>query len=225
MSLILLVEDADLLADSIAQGLQEEGFTVAVCPTGRCALTRATAHDLDAVVLDLGLPDLDGADVLLQLRAAGEQMPILVLTARDAVAARVQVLEAGADDYLVKPFAFAELLARIRALLRRVRAPRWAPLACGDLRLDAGEQGILVGERAVHLSPRERDLLEYFLRRQGEVVTRAGILRDVFGYEFDPGTNVLDVHMAHLRKKLLGSSTRLETVRGRGFRLLSAGGK
>jgi two-component system copper resistance phosphate regulon response regulator CusR len=224
---VLLVEDTARLAQSIARGLREEGFSVEVEASGHASLLRAGRHDLDALILDLGLPDQDGVEVLLALRAAGQQMPVLVLTARDAVASRVQALEAGADDYLIKPFAFEELLARLKALLRRSSAPRWAPLACGDVRLDPSMTGAYVGERAVPLSPRERSLLELLLRRQGDTVTRAEIHREVFGYEFDPGTNVVDVHLAHLRRKLKPSTTRLETVRGQGFRLLppAAGGR
>jgi DNA-binding response OmpR family regulator len=171
------------------------------------------------MVLDLGLPDMDGIEVLSRARADGLVLPILVLTARDAVESRVRALEAGADDYLVKPFAFAELLARLRALLRRAASPRWAPLACADLRLDPGTAGAHVGGREVPLSPRERSLLEFLLRRQGEIVGRAEILREVFGYDFDPGTNVIDVHLAHLRRKIDSSTVKLETVRGVGFRL------
>ncbi len=219
MPKILLVEDTARLAASIGRGLTEEGFTVEVVVNGGAALPRAAPRDLDALVLDLGLPDLDGIEVLAALRAAGHQMPILVLTARDAVESRVQALEAGADDYLVKPFAFAELLARLKALLRRASAPRWAPLSCGNLRLEPDSSAAHIAERTVPLSPRERSLLELFLRRQGETVTRPEIHRDAFGYDFDPGTNVVDVHVAHLRRKLMGSTAHLETVRGRGFRL------
>jgi DNA-binding response OmpR family regulator len=219
MTSLLVVEDTPRLAASLSRDLTEEGFATDIVGTGADALKRIARRDLDAMVLDLGLPDMDGIEVLSRARLDGLVLPILVLTARDAVESRVRALEAGADDYLVKPFAFAELLARLRALLRRAAAPRWAPLACADLRLDPSTAGAHVGPREIALSPRERSLLELLLRRQGDVVGRAEILREVFGYDFDPGTNVIDVHLAHLRRKIESSAVKLETVRGVGFRL------
>jgi DNA-binding response OmpR family regulator len=214
---ILLVEDNARLAASLSKGLLESGFTVEVAPTGEAALDRLGRHDADAVILDLGLPDLDGLEVLSRARAAGVVAPVLVLTARDAVESRVDALNRGADDYLVKPFAFEELLARLRALARRAAAPRWAPLAYGDLRIDS--EGAFVAGRPVRLSPRERALLQHLLRRGGDVASRTEILAEVFGYDFDPGTNVIEVHVAHLRRKIAGARTRIETVRGTGYRL------
>ena len=143
-----------------------------------------------------------------------------MLTARDAIDDRVAGLDAGADDYLVKPFAFAELVARVRALLRRAAAPRWAPLVCGDVDLRADEPVVTVAGAAVALTPKQHAILALLLRRRGEAVTRAEILVDVFGYSFDPGTNLVDVHVGNLRRKIDASaSVRIETVRGRGYRL------
>ena len=221
---LLLVEDNSRLAASLGKGLGEDGFAVSAVASGAAALRRLEQRDIDAVVLDLGLPDLDGLEVLTTARTRGLQVPILVLTARDAVDMRVRALEAGADDYLVKPFAYTELLARLRALLRRASAPRWAPLASGDLVLEAGEPTVMVAGQPVTLSPREHGLLELLLRRRGEVLGRTELLREVFGYNFDPGTNLVDVHMANLRRKLRGAAERIETVRGLGYRLRPASG-
>jgi two-component system response regulator TctD len=216
---ILLIEDTVRLADALARGLGEEGFAVAIAATGADALERLGRNDVDLAILDLGLPDLDGMEVLARARALGVRVPILVLTARDALGARVAALDAGADDYLVKPFAFDELVARIRALARRAAAPRWAPLSCGRIVVATDDGTIAVGGRPVALSPREHALLIAFLRRRGETLARRDLLREAFGYDFDPGTNVVDVHVAHLRRKLVGSGARIETVRGLGYRL------
>jgi DNA-binding response OmpR family regulator len=215
---VLLVEDNRRLVDSLIQGLGEEQITVTAALRGADAIELATRAEADAVILDLGLPDLDGIEVLRRIRGAGLHVPILVLTARDAVESRTAALDAGADDYLIKPFAFAELLARVRALVRRAAGPRWAPLAAGPVVVDA-DLTVRVSGRAIALSPREHALLAYLVRRRGEVVSRAEILRDVFGYGFDPGPNLIDVHLAHLRKKLAGTRVAVETIRGAGFRL------
>ena len=215
---LLLVEDNARLAATLTGGLGEEGFAVDTAGTGAAALSRLARNDVDAVILDLGLPDLDGTEVLARLRAGGSRCPVLILTARDAVAARVAALDAGADDYLVKPFAFAELVARVRALVRRAAGPRWAPLACGAIALDDG-LGVRAGDLRVVLSPREHALLGYLVRRRGEVVGRPDVLREVFGYAADPGTNVIDVHLAHLRRKLAGLPVTIATIRGVGIRL------
>jgi len=216
---LLVVEDASRLADTLRRGLMQDGFDVQVAGTGRQALELCEQTVFDAAVLDLGLPDIDGLEVLDNLRARGWSAPLLVLTARDAVASRVDALERGADDYLVKPFAFEELVARLRALIRRARTPRWAPLSCGDLVLSPDRPEALIRGRPVALSRRERALLEVLVRRQNDVVSREVILRDAFGYDFDPGTNVIDVHISHLRRKLAGSCASIDTVRGIGFKL------
>lgn len=220
---VMLVEDVAPLAQSLVRGLSEEGFAVTLATTGEAALARLGARDLDLIILDLGLPDVDGIEVLVRARAVGILAPVLVLTARDDLASRVAALERGADDYLVKPFEFVELLARMRALLRRAAWPRWAPLACGDLIIEREGTACTVAGRAVALSPRERALLELFMRRRGETLGRAEILREAFGYDFDPGTNIVDVHVGHLRKKLEGAKARLEAVRGAGYRLVEGG--
>src|SRR5262249_51783064 len=157
---------------------------------------RLERQDVDAVVLDLGLPDIDGSSVLAHMRNHGMNAPVLVLTARDALASRVAALEAGADDYMIKPFEYAELLGPLRALLRRAAAPRWAPLSFNGLVLDPGDLQIFVGDDRVRLSPREHALLALFLRRKGELLRREDILQQVFGYSFEPGTNLVNVHVA-----------------------------
>jgi two-component system copper resistance phosphate regulon response regulator CusR len=215
---IVLVEDNPQLAGTIADGLGEDGFTVEVVDTAAKAIARGLRRDLDLMILDLGLPDRDGLEVLRELRGARVHVPVLVLTARDAVEARVAALEAGGDDYLVKPFAFAELVARIGALTRRAGGPRWTP--SNEVPLVMRDDLVVEsGDKTVSLSPREYSLLACLVRRRGEVVTRAEILREAFGYDFDPGTNVIDVHLTHLRKKLTGFPIAIETVRGAGIRL------
>ena len=215
---VLVVEDSTGLAEALRQGLSEDGHDVEVTASGVSAAATAIRGGLDAVVLDLGLPDLDGIEVLRQIRAAGVHVPVLVLTARDAVDSRVLALDAGADDYLVKPFAFAELLARIRARGRRAAGPRWAPLTSGEVSV-GDDLSVTIGARRILLPPRQHALLGYLLRRRGEVVSRADLLRDVFGYSFDPGTNLIDVHLTHLRRKLGPGPITIETIRGAGIRL------
>ena len=215
---IVLVEDNTQLATTIADGLVEDGHSVDVIDTAAKAIARGMRRDLDLMILDLGLPDRDGLDVLKELRGARIHVPVLVLTARDAVESRVAALDAGADDYLVKPFVFAELVARIGALTRRAGGPRWTPSS--DLPLVMRDDLVVESNgRTAALSPREYALLNCLVRRRGEVVSRAEILREAFGYDFDPGTNVIDVHLTHLRKKLIGFPVAIETVRGAGIRL------
>ena len=216
---LLLVEDNAALARSLAKGLREDGFEVCAVASGADAITRIAQKGIDSIVLDLGLPDIDGLDVLRAARAGGISAPILVLTARTAVASRVAALEGGADDYLVKPFEYAELLARMRALLRRAAAPRWAPLCCNGLVYQDDNFEVAVGDDRITFSPREHQLLGFLLRRRGEALTRAEILDQVFGYRFEPMTNVVNMHIANVRRKLGTRSVRIETVRGVGYRL------
>nr|HEX4316754.1 response regulator transcription factor [Kofleriaceae bacterium] len=221
---IVLVEDSPQLAASIAEGLKDDGYLVDILDTAAKGIARGSRRDFDLMILDLGLPDRDGMDVLRALREARVHVPVLVLTARDAVEARVAALDSGADDYLVKPFAFAELMARIGALTRRAGGPRWVPAS--DLPLVLRDDLVVEsGGKSASLSPREYALLNCLVRRRGEVVTRAEILREAFGYDFDPGTNVIDVHLTHLRKKLTGFPVAIETVRGAGIRLMVSAGE
>ena len=219
---LLLVEDNVVLGSSLTRGLTEDGFLVDAVSTGAAALRSLERRDIDGVVLDLGLPDMDGLAVLDSARARGIHAPILVLTARDDVKSRVGALDRGADDYLVKPFEYDELLARLRALLRRAAAPRWAPRSCNGLVLRDDELAVVIGDKRIALSPREHALLGFFLRRQGEALGRAEILLQVFGYGFEPGTNLVKVHIANLRRKLGSHAVVIETVRGIGYRLRSA---
>ena len=220
---LLLVEDTERLAQSLAQGLREEGIDVRPAATGAAALSALAADPPDIAILDLGLPDLDGMEVLIRAREAGFRQPILVLTARDAVESRVEALDRGADDYVIKPVAFEELYARIRALVRRANALPSPRLVCGDLSLEPGDSEVSIAGRRARLSPTERALLECLLRRSERVVKRRDILLEVFGYDFDPGTNAIDVHVSHLRRKLAGASASIVTVRGVGYRLTAGG--
>lgn len=217
--LVVLIEDNARLVTSLERGLSEDGFEVLAAHDGATGLKQLLGGNPAAVILDIGLPDVDGLSLLREARERGLWAPVLLLTARDPVEARVEGLEAGADDYLVKPFAYPELLARLRALVRRAQRP-WQKLAAfADLSLSSDGLGVFVGGKLVLLSPRERALLELLLSKRGEVLGRLQILEDVFGYDFDPGTNVIDVHVAHLRRKLGDSASLVQTVRGSGYRL------
>ncbi len=220
---ILLVEDDDATAAYIAKGLAEAGFAVDRAGTGRDGLFLASDGSFDAVILDRMLPGMDGMAVLGALRAGGIDTPVIILSALGTPDDRVAGLTAGSDDYLVKPFAFAELLARLRLLLRRGQAgpPVTTVLRCGDLEMDLLARRVKRGGRTLVLQPREFRLLEYLLRHAEQVVTRTMLLEGVWDYHFDPGTNVIDVHVSRLRKKLDEGEpeTLLHTVRGAGYRL------
>mgnify|MGYP001616321121 CR=1 FL=1 len=219
---ILLVEDDESTAAYIAKGLSEESFTVDVTHNGRDGLFHAIDGAYDAIILDRMLPGMDGMAVLAAIRAAKVETPVIILSALASVDDRVGGLTAGSDDYLTKPFAFAELLARLRLLLRRGSgaAPE-TKLACDDLEMDLLARKVRRAGQPIDLQPREFRLLEYLLRHKEQVVTRTMLLEGVWDYHFDPGTNVIDVHVSRLRKKLDEGFARplLHTVRGAGYRL------
>ncbi|MEA3388046.1 winged helix-turn-helix domain-containing protein [Sphingobium sp. CCH11-B1] len=219
---LLLVEDDATTADYIVQGLIEEGFTVDRADNGRDGLFLATEAVHDAIILDRMLPGMDGLAVLAALRAAQIFTPVILLSALATADERVKGLTAGSDDYLTKPFAFAELLARLQIILRRGSHPtRETRLSCGDVDMDLLSRTVKRGTRAIDLQPREFRLLEYLLRHKDEVVTRTMLLEGVWDYHFDPGTNVIDVHISRLRRKIdeEGEPPLIHTVRGAGYRL------
>jgi DNA-binding response OmpR family regulator len=222
----LVVEDEPGIALFIRQGLSEAGYAVDVAGDGEEGLDYALAAEYDAIVLDILLPRMDGLDLLRELRDRGMMTPVLLLTARDAVEDRVQGLDAGADDYLVKPFAFSELLARIRALLRRPPLQTEAVLRVGDLEMDLPRHEVRRAQRVIELSPREFALLEYLIRHPTQVLSRTQIIEHVWNFDFSYESNVVDVYIGYLRRKLnRGSDTRLiHTVRGVGYRLSAEGG-
>jgi DNA-binding response OmpR family regulator len=215
---ILLLEDDTETARALCQGLGERAYDVAHAASAGDGLQLVLRTRFDAAILDLLVPGGSGLDVLAELRREGGATPVLILTARDGVTDRVAGLERGADDYLVKPFAFAELLARLRALLRRP-AKRFEPLRAGPLEVDPVHRRVAADGRRVELTRTEFDLLLCLLERRGEVLSRRHVLELVWGYRFDPGTNVVEVHLARLRRKLeaVGSGELIQTVRGVGY--------
>jgi two-component system OmpR family response regulator len=221
---VLIVEDDLRMASLVRRGLAGEGLAADVASTGEDALWLAQAHSYDAIVLDVMLPGLDGFETCRRLRGAGVWVPVLMLTARDAVEDRVAGLDSGADDYLVKPFAFAELLARLRALVRRGESERAAVIAVGDLRLDPATREVRRGERPIPVSAKEFALLEVFMRRPGEVLSRLYLLEHAWDFAYENRSNVVDVYIRRLRRKIdepFGAES-LETVRGAGYRLREA---
>jgi two-component system OmpR family response regulator len=222
---VLIVEDEPRMASLIRSGLGNEGLAADIAARGEDALWLVDAHDYDAVVLDAMLPGIDGFEACRRLRGAGVRVPVLMLTARDAVEDRVAGLDSGADDYLVKPFAFAELLARLRALSRRGELERPAVLALGDLRLDPATRDVTRGSVQIDLSAKEFALLETFMRRPGEVLSRLYLLEHAWDAAYDNRSNVIDVYVRRLRRKIDEPFRRdsLETVRGAGYRFRADG--
>lgn len=216
---ILVIEDDPTVGEFVRRGLEEQLWTVDLVADGIEGETMAASQPYDLIVLDMRLPGKQGIDILRALRSRGFDRPVLVLTAQDAVDAKVETLRAGADDYVTKPFAFEELLARIEALLRRPRALVSPVLTVGDLELDQGTREVRRGSQQVELTPKEFAVLEYLMRHAGRVMSRTLITEYAWGYHFDPGTNIVDVVINHLRKKLdSGHGKKLiTTVRGVGY--------
>jgi two-component system OmpR family response regulator len=223
---VLLVEDQPKMAGLIQKGLRNEGMAADVAVRGEDALWMAGATDYDALILDVLLPGIDGFEVCRRLRADGVWTPILMLTARDSVQDRVAGLDGGADDYLTKPFSYAELLARLRALMRRGPAERPPDLRVGDLRLDPARHRAWRGEMEIQLSAKEFSILETFMRRPGDVLSRFQLLEHAWDYEYENRSNVVDSYIRLLRQKIdkpFGLKS-IETVRGAGYRLREDGG-
>jgi DNA-binding response OmpR family regulator len=217
MNRILIIEDEDRIASFVEKGLKSNGFVTSVAPDATKGLAMIDIGEFDLVILDLGLPDRDGMEVLRALRETDAGTPVIILTARDGVADTVSGLESGADDYVPKPFRFEELLARVRVRLREQRAPEATVLRAGDSALDLRTRRVTTGDRSIELTAREFALAESFFRHPGQVLSREQLLSHVWGYDYDPGSNVVDVYVGYLRKKL--GEGRIATVRGMGYRL------
>ena len=219
---LLLIEDEPLTIKMLAKGLREQAYAVDVAQSGRASLALVADHDYDLIVLDLGLPDVDGVTLCRRLRDAGTAAPILILTARDSVNSRIAGLDSGADDYLLKPFDFGELLARLRALKRRgERPPQAERLSVGELVLDTRAQEAFCRDIALPLTTREYGLLEFMVRHAGRVITRADISEHVWDSSYDPRSNVIDVYVRRLRAKLAATTCHdtIRTRRGAGYML------
>jgi DNA-binding response OmpR family regulator len=219
MPRVLIAEDEPRIASFVEKGLRSNGFTTLIVGDGVAAAELARDADFDLVVLDLGLPRVDGQEALRRIRGRGERLPVLILTARSSVEDTVTGFDGGADDYVTKPFRFEELLARIRVRLRDRNADAGGStvLRAGDLALDLRTRHATVGHRSIDLSAREFALTETLLRHSGQVLSREQLLNHAWGYDFDPGSNVVDVYIGYLRKKL--GDGHIETVRGMGYRL------
>jgi two-component system copper resistance phosphate regulon response regulator CusR len=217
MNRILIIEDEERITSFLEKGLKANGFVAAVAFDARGGLLMAQTGDFDLVILDLGLPDRDGLELLRDLRKTDTSTPVIILTARDSVPEIVRGLESGADDYIAKPFSFEELLARLRVRLREQRSPEATVLSAGDAVLDLRTRRVAVRERSVELTAREFALAEMFFRHPGQVLSREQLLSHVWGYDYDPESNIVDVYVGYLRKKL--GEARISTVRGMGYRL------
>ena len=217
MTRILIAEDEERIVSFLEKGLRSSGYVTTAVFSGTDALAYARDGDFDLLILDLGLPGLDGQEVLRQLRARGERLPVVILTARDGVDDTVAGLEGGADDYMTKPFRFEELLARVRVRLRDDAAPEATVMTQGSLTLDLRTRRAARNGQTVELTAREFTLLETLLRHPDQVLSREQLLSHVWGYDSDPGSNVVDVYVRYLRRKL-GADV-IETVRGMGYRL------
>jgi len=213
---ILIAEDEERIVSFLEKGLRASGYSTVAVASGSDALALARDDSFDLLLLDIGLPGVNGHEVLRSLRTRGEQLPVIMLTARDGVVDTVAGLEGGADDYMTKPFRFEELLARIRLRLREGVAAEPSVLLAGGITLDLRSRRASVGDRVVELTAREFALMEVFLRHSGQVLSREQLLSHVWGYDFDPGSNVVDVYVRYLRRKL-GDGV-IETVRGMGYR-------
>lgn len=218
---MLVVEDEPRISGFLNQGLAEAGYAVDIAQDGEEGLAYASISEYDAIVLDIMLPKVDGLALLRELRNKGIGTPVLLLTARDALDDRIRGLDTGADDYLVKPFAFPELLARLRALLRRPPLQTGAVLCIGDLEMDVARREVKRGGRPVKLSPRELSLLEYMMRHPDQVLTRTQIAEHIWNFNYYGASNVVDVYVGYLRRKIAGGdgSTLIHTVRGVGYRM------
>jgi DNA-binding response OmpR family regulator len=222
---VLVVEDEQAIAEFIRRGLEAEGYTVTVAADGERGSVLAQTGDYDLVLLDVLLPKRSGLEVLREIRARAPELPVIVLTARDAIEQKVEGLDLGADDYVTKPFALEELLARVRALLRRPDQRSGSVLECAGIKLDLQTRKVEHAGQEVRLTSREFELLTYFMRHPNQVLSRPQILNAVWGYDFDPGTNVLEVYIGYLRRKLAaaGNEAPIETVRSAGYRLVADG--